>query len=122
MKKKELQPIIEEKKADINQAELKQISEQLQRSVVTSSATDDTDTFYKNIVNHLYDKTDIETKTEYLNITENFTGTKLSFLAKFGNMPYLEKFVEIFESSNIRFTDITELKKFIDIIEKNTKK
>lgn len=59
------------------------------------------DSYFKSIVNMLMDKTNPSTKTEYLNVKENFVGAKLSFLAIHGNIPYLQDFVNIFELKRI---------------------
>ena len=59
------------------------------------------DSFFKTIINKLFDKTDISLKTEYLNTMENFAGSKLQFLAKYGNMPYLNEFIDIFETKRV---------------------
>jgi hypothetical protein len=49
----------------------------------------------------MFDNTDTETKTEYINTKENFVGAKLTFLARYGNIPYLEEFINIFERKRI---------------------
>lgn len=59
------------------------------------------DSFFRNIVKSLDSKQNITMNTEYLDVNENFAGTKLEFLAKYGNMPYLSEFISFFEQKRV---------------------
>ena len=72
-----------------------------ENNFIVSSNEDEQDSFFKSIVNKMFDNTDTETKTEYINTKENFVGAKLTFLARYGNIPYLEEFINIFERKRI---------------------
>lgn len=59
------------------------------------------DSFFKEVITQLLSGDNISLKTEYINQNENFAGSKLEFLAKFGNMPYLTDFIKIFETKRV---------------------
>lgn len=61
----------------------------------------DTESFFKELVTSMNDVKNISMKTEYINISENFNGAKLEFLAIYGNMPYLRNFITIFEKKRV---------------------
>jgi len=64
--------------------------------------SNDADSFFKSVVNKLSPESEgISTKTEYLNVVENFSGSKLEFLADFGKMPYAKKFIHVWETKRI---------------------
>lgn len=67
----------------------------------TQVFTNETDSYFKNVVNNLMNDTNISLKTEYLSVMENFTGAKLTFLSKFGNMPYIDDFINTFETKRV---------------------
>lgn len=102
-KKKELNPIMEKRSTNnISDNDLKGIAESIKQNTITSKINeDDSDSFYKNVVNKLFDDKDISTKTEYLNVRENFVGAKLEFYAKYGNIPYLKFFIQELETKRV---------------------
>lgn len=105
-KKIVLEPKIEEQKniqpiTEIDKNKLLTALGDSSTTILNTTNPLDSDTFFKNIVNQLNDKNNISLKTEYLNVTENFVGTKLEFLSKYGNMPYLKEFVNIFEIKRV---------------------
>lgn len=101
-KKEELKPEVEQKKSTIEVNDLKEIATIMSNIPTTSDNNkDDGDTYFRNALNKLFDEDNIELKTEYINVLENFTGAKLTFLARYGNMPYLDKFVDIFERKRV---------------------
>ncbi len=69
--------------------------------VKLESTGSNSDSFFKWIINALFSKENISLKTEYLNVNENFIGSKLEFLSKYGNMPYLNEFLDIFETKRV---------------------
>lgn len=101
--KKELSPKIEEMKGNIDNKELMEIGQELKNYALAKDIKQDdsADTFFRNVVQSLYSRKDISTKTEYLNVIENYIGTKLDFLSLYGNMPFLNKFINIFETKRV---------------------
>lgn len=78
------------------------ILEEIKKSTIFETSNEDGDSFFKGVINHLMNiKNNVSTKTEYLSVNENFTGTKLQFLADCGNIPYLKEFMTIFETKRI---------------------
>lgn len=69
--------------------------------VKMESGQNSSDSFFRWIITALFSKENISLKTEYLNVNENFIGSKLEFLSKYGNMPYLSEFLEIFETKRV---------------------
>lgn len=68
------------------------------------SADDETsDSYFRSVLRELFSSANIEQKTEYTTIQENFTGAKLSFLARYGHIPLLGEFVETFERKRVSF-------------------
>lgn len=101
----ELKPVAEEKgNLNVNIEELKNIAQQFENSTIVASDEDsDTETFYKNVLNKLFDDENVSTKTEYIDLRENFAGSKLEFLSGVGNIPYLKSFIKIFEQKRISY-------------------
>lgn len=97
-KKKELNPIIEDY-TDSKKYNLEELKKEIK--IIKKDSKNDTDSFYKNVVDKLMNEENIELKTEYANINENFAGVRLGFFAKFYNMPYLLDFLDIFERKRI---------------------
>ena len=97
--KKELKPEIKEMQPLITIPENKENI--TPDEVFIPKNSENSDSFFRNLLNKLFDKKDISLKTEYLNVMENFTGSKLEFLSKYGNMPYLNEFVDIFETKRV---------------------
>lgn len=85
---------LEEKQQD------KKINDILSSDLIIQEESKD-DSYFKAIIEQLFSNDSIEKKTEYLNVNENFLGAKLTFLAKFGNIPNLEEFVNIFERKRV---------------------
>lgn len=101
-KEKELHPTIIEKSSTLNSDELKQIATDIKEStIVTTSDDNSTDSYFRGVLDKLFDRKDVSSKTEYLSVTENFAGAKIEFYARFGNMPYLNNFMNIFETKRI---------------------
>lgn len=100
-KEEKLNPEIERVNVDVNTEELKVLAQEMQSTIVSSKNDNDSDTYFRNIVNSLDDRKKISTNTEYLSVQENFTGTKLEFLSQFAYMPFLKNFVEIFETKRV---------------------
>lgn len=106
-KKKELQPEIKDIVPNQEKQEnifLKSTFETLEsKDKLFSDSLDENneDSYFKAIVNKLMSEDNPSTKTEYLTVTENFVGAKLTFLSKYGNIPYLKDFVDTFETKRI---------------------
>lgn len=100
VKKKELAPKIEKRNFQKDNI-VKKTLEDLDNTEISFENEETTDSFFKGIVDKLFDSENVETKTEYLSVKENFVGTKLSFLAKYGNIPYLAEFIKTFERKRI---------------------
>ena len=100
-KEKVLNPIIEEKKnfKMPNIEELKSIIKN--ESDIITSDKNTSDNFFRSVVDKMFNSDDIELKTEYVSLNENFAGAKLEFLAKYGNMPYLHDFLNILEKKRV---------------------
>lgn len=99
--KKELSPQITEETGVISDETLKLLAENIDKSIVVPESNKNSETFFKEVVNAMNKEENISMKTEYLGVRENFTGTKLEFLALMGNMPYLKRFVKIFETKRV---------------------
>lgn len=102
--KKEKKPInpeiVERDTSDMNTDELRLIAESIEKSTIIPKDKDK-DNFFQAIVKSMNDVKNISMKTEYLGVKENYTGTKLDYLATMGNMPYLKKFVQTFETKRV---------------------
>lgn len=82
--------------------DLEIVDRELQEDLVVTPESDSSaDSFFRTIINSLHDKKNISTKTEYLNVNENFAGTRLEFYSQFAFMPFLKNFVEIFEEKRV---------------------
>ena len=83
--------------------EVKRSNQQLEQINIKDLILDkkDDESYIITVLKELFNKENISTKTEYRNVNENFVGTKLTFLAKYGNFPYLNEFVEIFETKRV---------------------
>lgn len=104
MTKKEekvLNPKIEEVKGQIDEEDLKEIVKDLKETGIIQASGSSTDSYFRGVLDKLFDTKDVSSKTEYLNVPENFNGTKLEFYASFGNMPYLKNFMKTFETKRI---------------------
>lgn len=103
MAKKEI--VLHPKKEIKEDYELKispeKLLQQLESNNLIEDSQENSDSFFKAVINHLLSDKEISTKTEYLNVKENFAGAKLHFLAKHGNIPYLSDFIEIFERKRV---------------------
>lgn len=74
----------------------------LNSSVVGESfEMENKDGFLKTVLKDFFSKKNISMKTEYLNVYENYIGTKLQFLGMKLDMPYMEDFLEIFEVKRV---------------------
>lgn len=102
-KEKELNPKLEEKSNyEITSQEMKNIVKSLEENTDVKTFGENTDdSFYKNVLNKLFDEKEMSTKTEYLSVRENFLGAKLEFYAKFGNIPQLKNFIDVFEKKRV---------------------
>ena len=102
-KKKELNPQITEVGDQGSSEELKQIALDIEKStdINTFNQGDSSETFFKNVVGKLFDDKNISAKTEYIGVRENFMGSKLTFLSKHCNLPFLEQFINVFEEKRI---------------------
>lgn len=105
-KEKALTPIIEERnKSNLSPEQrqrLMQIAEQLNK--IKSEYTGDSgdiNSYFTNVLDKLMSKDDISLKTEYINVNENFAGVVLDFLGEYANMPYLNRFVELWEMKRV---------------------
>jgi hypothetical protein len=72
----------------------------------------DSDSLFSSITNNLMSSENIELKTEYIGIEENFHGAKLEFLGEFTNNPMLKHFLNIWERKRVSL----ERKSRIEII------
>ena len=99
VKKKELNPVMEEVKGKINDSDLKELLKGI--DIIKTDSKDDADSFFRGVLNNLMNDKNISLKTEYLNVAENFSGAKLEFLSTYGNMPYLSEFIKIFETKRV---------------------
>lgn len=83
------------------------LSEEERKALIDGLSTDsqsimnDDGGFLKTVLKNFFDKKDISMKTEYLNVSENYIGTKLQFMSEQLNMPYMGKFIEIFEIKRV---------------------
>lgn len=102
-KQKELNPKIEDKtNIEFNDEEIINKLEQSNLiNIQKDSSSDESDNFFRRVITEMLNDNNISLKTEYLNANEVFTGVKLEFLAKKGNMPYLKDFVQIFETKRV---------------------
>lgn len=104
-KEKQLNPIISKtgkKIDDKGKKEMLLIAERIESLKKEYSGNDDDiNSFFVAVINKLFDTKDISLKTEYLNVGENFAGTRLEFYSKYANMPYLANFIEIFEKKRV---------------------
>lgn len=101
-KEKELiPPKVEELQNKIPDIELPEVISSEEDIKFIPSSESGSDSFFKHIIKELFGLNNISLKTEYLNVTENFVGTKLDFLSKYGNMPYLEEFMQKFEIKRV---------------------
>ena len=100
--KKELNPEIVESKAGLSNEELNLMSKAIESGTVVLDDKEDKSIF-KAVITGLNSVKNISMKTEYLNVRENYTGVKLEFMAKMGNMPYLDTFVKIFETKRVSY-------------------
>lgn len=98
-KKEELKPEIKE--GNYSEDSVPDLDDDLSQSLTLSGDGEDSDTYFRAVVNNLMDYEQPSTKTEYRNVAENFTGAKLSFLAQYGNIPLLAPFMDIFEIKRI---------------------
>lgn len=103
MSKKELNPIMTDaENSQISSEDLKQIAQNLQDTTIIETEQEETsDTYFRAVLDKLFSVTNVSSKTEYLNVKENFAGSKVEFFSSYGNMPYLKKFIEIFEIKRI---------------------
>lgn len=100
-KEKELKPEIREVTSKVSNEDLKNIAIDLKESTHIQPTTDSTDSYFRSVLDKLFDNENVSSKTEYLDVRENFNGTKLEFYATFGNMPYLRDFIKTFETKRI---------------------
>jgi len=100
-KEKELNPIIEKKEINIDRDLLLDIAENIENNTINFQKQDDSESFFKAIVSEMNSDKNISTKTEYLGVTENFSGTRLEFFSIYANIPFLKKFVNIFETKRV---------------------
>jgi len=104
MAKKErvLAPVIVEKK-DFSIPNLAELKESIlnKDSDIIYSDNDSSDNFFRAVIKEMLSDKNIELKTEYVSLNENFAGAKLEFLAKYGNMPYLSDFLGILERKRV---------------------
>jgi hypothetical protein len=100
-KEKVLNPIIEEKK-DFNMPNIDKLKSILtnENDIITTDKNT-SDNFFRAVIDKMFNSDDIELKTEYVSLNENFSGAKLEFLAKYGNMPYLHDFLNILERKRV---------------------
>lgn len=96
-KEKELKPIVE----DHTDLKIPELDIDKFINIDKSGVQDESDNFFRAVVNKLLNAEDISLKTEYLTVNENFAGAKLEFLAKYGNMPYLKDFIRILETKRV---------------------
>lgn len=83
---------------DLDRKELLNIAEEIKESTIeTSFGNDNADSFFREVVNKLMSKKDISLKTDYLNVNENFAGSKIDFIGRNGNMPILNDWLETWE-------------------------
>lgn len=100
-KEKVLNPIIEEKK-NFNIPNTEKLKELLKNeSDIITTDKNTSDNFFRAVIDKMFNSDDIELKTEYVSLNENFSGAKLEFLAKYGNMPYLHDFLNILERKRV---------------------
>lgn len=78
-----------------------ELLKELQETEILETGKKDSESFFKSVLDQLMNLNDMSTKTEYLNVNENFAGAKLHFLAKHGNIPYLLDFINIFEQKRV---------------------
>lgn len=91
-------------KSEISQEQqnaLLNIAQDIKNSDVIPKSDDSADSFFREIIKSLNDTDNISTKTEYLNVSENFAGTRLEFYSEFAFMPFLKNFVRTFETKRV---------------------
>lgn len=66
-----------------------------------TNSNDNSDNFFRAVIREFLNDNSISLKTEFLNPNETFQATKLTFLAKYGNMPYLNDFLHILETKRV---------------------
>ena len=92
--------MIQQKENDLGKTELLDLAKSFSDSKIVLEDDKDKNIFVK-VVQDMNDPKNISMKTEYLSVRENFAGVKLEFLARYGNMPYLDGFVETFETKRV---------------------
>ena len=100
-KEKELNPIIEnntQKKYNIEEIKSRI---NIIKNEMSEESVAEIDSFYKHLVDKLTSSDDIELKTEYKGINENFASVRISFFAKYYNMPYLLDMINILERKRL---------------------
>lgn len=102
-KKKELNPqAIEKKTFDLDFEKLKDLSENMNKFDFDNDIdTSKNETFYKLAIKELFNEESTETKTEWLNIGEVFSASKLSYMGKYGDVPLVEDFIKVLEKKRV---------------------
>lgn len=97
-----LNPIMEDSKGTMTKKDLNEVFQKLDKDSITfESGNESAQSFFRAMVKEMNSKDNISLKTEYLNVQENYAGVKLEYLSTYGNMPFLKKFVEIFEEKRV---------------------
>lgn len=112
VKKEEiLNPIVQEKTQSTVDKD-KILSALKGMGVIKEEGGDDVDSYFKSIIDNLFSDTNIELKTEYRTVEENFVGAKLDFMSRFCRIPGLKEWLNTWERKRVSF----ERKSRIEII------
>lgn len=101
-KKKELKPeAIKQNEFTMEIDKLKLLSESMNKFDFEPEDKKDNDTFYKLAIKELFNEKSIETKTEWLNPSEVFVASKLSFIGVHADIPLMDEFIKVLERKRI---------------------
>lgn len=87
---------------DIDKDKILDFLQDVNRNKQEIKNKNESDNFYKNVLDTLYNVNEnVETKTEYKGVEENFMGAKMEFLGRFTRFPFMRQFINIFERKRI---------------------
>jgi hypothetical protein len=99
--KKPLNPQIEQSGDIVDQEKLEAFTKAVQDSETIEGGGGDASTFFRSILKQFFSTKNIGMKTEYLNVYENYIGAKLDFLSAEIDMPYMNRFIKMFEIKRV---------------------
>lgn len=68
-----------------------------------SSETDSSNSFFRKVIDALFSRKNVGSKTEYISLRETFLGAKLEFMGSYGSMPYTAGFLHHLENKRISY-------------------